>query len=642
MKITDKKSLFVRALSCVFLLFSCFYMYDFYKSLSGFIANGFREPFVMLPIILAFFLPVFCFLFFFYDFYVRAIHPVVKGIYSVFVALYAIVDLVLIFCQIELYTSNNSLGVYDALPSIIVHFPYDMIIVLFALFALQIFNLIANRPSTRVGAFFDGLKQRGMLRICIFEYLLLCVLAIVVFVFTGSAIYATFSAIGNAFYDVRYIFLLLWVMLIPLGNLVLLTVKPERMNISKRAKLLTLGIGICANVIFALLFLIFELTYPDFLIHIGKPLFLIAFSISLPIEPGIILGIMALSSLVFIIRLILVAVKKDSPTFRLKKKSGQKNPEHSKSIDLYIIAGQSNAAGYSQIDDSALVSLWDNYMIGSPNVIYRGRAEYTEKVNTPEVSTGVNCVQYWTSAKAGQGKGTSYMGAEVGMAARLSSTYYQGEKTCGIIKYAHGGTSIFDNKTGENAANGNWVSPSYASINGWSYAESTPDTKNLTGNLYRNLLEEFKDSIEALKILGYNDINIKGVFWMQGESDKSEPAEYEIALGYFINDLRDDLGRIMGEDLTGLAFIIGEISRTSGSANESIVAINEAFISKQREITDKMNNVYIIPSGQYEVNRIENGEEVNDQDAWHWASESMFRIGELVGQCILDNVLKEN
>jgi len=319
-----------------------------------------------------------------------------------------------------------------------------------------------------------------------------------------------------------------------------------------------------------------------------------------------------------------------------------KNTESTKSIDLYVIAGQSNATGYSRIDDSALASLWDHYTVGSQNVIYRGRAEYTNNVNTPEVSTGVNYVQYWTSAKAGQGKDTSHMGAEVGMAARLSSIYYQGDKFCGIIKYAHGGTSIFDNREGENAANGNWVSPSYARVNGWNYAESTPDAKNLTGNLYRNLLEEVRDSVGALKKLGYNDINIKGVFWMQGESDKSDPAGYEIALKYFINDLRDDLGIIMGADLVRLAFMIGEISRTSGSAKESSVAVNEAFISKQREIAAKMDNVYIISSGQYEINRLENGEDVNVQDAWHWATEPMFRIGELVGQCILDNVLKES
>ena len=68
---TNAKALITRGMTVLFLLYSCFYMYDFYKCLSGFIANGFREPLVMLPMILAFFLPVLCFLFFVYDFYVN-------------------------------------------------------------------------------------------------------------------------------------------------------------------------------------------------------------------------------------------------------------------------------------------------------------------------------------------------------------------------------------------------------------------------------------------------------------------------------------------------------------------------------------------------------------------------------------------
>ncbi len=306
MKTTNKAALSVRIVTGVLLLFACFYMYDFYKCLSGFIANGFREPLVMLPMILAFFLPVFCFLFFFYEFYVRAIHPVVKTVYSVFVAVYAALDLVLIFSNIDLYASNHAFGVYDALPSFGLHFPYDMIILLFALFALQVFHLaVADRKGTRTGAFLDKIKRRGSLRLGVLEYLALCVLAIIVFVFTGAAICATFSAFGNAFYDLRYVFLLLWVMLIPMGNLVLLVLRPERMECPKRAKVATLGAGIAANVLCGLLFLLFELTYPDFLVHIGKPLFLIAFSVSMPIEPAILFGVMALGTVVLAIRLVL-------------------------------------------------------------------------------------------------------------------------------------------------------------------------------------------------------------------------------------------------------------------------------------------------------------------------------------------------
>jgi hypothetical protein len=45
-------------------------------------------------------------------------------------------------------------------------------------------------------------------------------------------------------------------------------------------------------------------------VHIGKPLFLIAFSVSLPIEMGVILGIMALGTVIMITKLIILLVKK--------------------------------------------------------------------------------------------------------------------------------------------------------------------------------------------------------------------------------------------------------------------------------------------------------------------------------------------
>lgn len=307
---TNVKALITRGMTVLFLLYSCFYMYDFYKCLSGFIANGFREPLVMLPMILAFFLPVLCFLFFVYDFYVKPIHWLVKTVYSVFVILYAIVELVLIFMNIELYASNNALGVYDALPSIILHFPYDMIILLICIILWQVFNLFcATQKGSGIRVLVDSLKERGALKIHLLEYITLCVFAIVIFVFTGSAIYAVFSSFKNAFYDFRFIFTVLWVMLIPMADLLLVTLKPEKMNIKKRAKLFTLCAGILANILFGIGFWILELTYPDFLIHIGKPLFLIAFSISIPIEPAVIFGIMAFGTVIMSVRAVLVAVK---------------------------------------------------------------------------------------------------------------------------------------------------------------------------------------------------------------------------------------------------------------------------------------------------------------------------------------------
>ena len=314
-------------------------------------------------------------------------------------------------------------------------------------------------------------------------------------------------------------------------------------------------------------------------------------------------------------------------------------PVKKKSIDIYIIAGQSNGSGYTKYDASVLSGLWSRYNKGSSNVIYTGRAEYTNNVNTSNVSTGVNEVKYWTPVVAGQGRSTSHMGAEVGMAKILNEKYYKydvatGEnRTAGIIKFAHGGTSLLNSTSGENAASGNWVSPSYAEYKNISHS-------GLTGGLYRNLLTQVKSSVTKLKALGYNDINIKGVFWMQGEGDRYNPAEYKIAFKYFASDLRRDLGNIMGEDLSDLAIMIGEISETSGSASTDSVATNQAFIAMQRGLAQEMDNVYVVASGKYKINWLENGVNKNGQDAWHWTTADMFNIGVEVGECILDNILK--
>lgn len=304
------KRIIVSSLSAIFLIFASFFMYDFYKCLSGFIANGFREPLVMLPMVLSYLLPVLCFFFFFYDFYVKSIHKVAKIVICAFVIIYAFSCLALIFNNISLYVSNSSFGVYDALPSIIVHFPYDMIILHIVLIILHAFLIYcAILKESCPSKFIDGLRQHGFFKLHILEYIAFCVLAIVAFVFLGAGITGIFTALSNAFYDFRYIYLILWAIIVPIMNLLYLVFKPERTKLSFAAKAWILGVGIGVNLLFSVLLLIFELTYPDFIAHVGKPIFLIAFSVSLPIEMGIILGFSAIGTVAMAVKLIIMIVK---------------------------------------------------------------------------------------------------------------------------------------------------------------------------------------------------------------------------------------------------------------------------------------------------------------------------------------------
>jgi hypothetical protein len=101
------------------------------------------------------------------------------------------------------------------------------------------------------------------------------------------------------------------------------------------------------------------------------------------------------------------------------------------------------------------------------------------------------------------------MGAEVGMASYLSKNYYNGDKEAGIIKFAHGGTSLLANLSGENGAGGNWVSPSYAQYKG--YDVTAADTARITSYADYGRISAY--AIEPMKwacgtdILGFLDGN---------------------------------------------------------------------------------------------------------------------------------------
>ncbi len=324
-----------------------------------------------------------------------------------------------------------------------------------------------------------------------------------------------------------------------------------------------------------------------------------------------------------------------------------------KSIDVYIILGQSNAAGYTKIKDidgsgnsATLASRWSNYKTGVSNIIYSGKAEATtDWTNFAWGGYDTNTVDAFgpVPVRMGLGRpGGTYIGAELGMAKVFSESYYKYDSSIGttrnaaIIKYAHGGTSMWSTGS-ENATNGNWMSPSYAKQLGVDYTK-------VNGGMYRNAIEQIEHSCMGLMANGYNEIHIKGVFWMQGESDKGDPSRYETAFTYFVNDLRSDISSlpnivpaVQRDGLSTLPIMIGEISETFGAADTGTVNANKTFIKKQNEIATKLTNVYVIKSAGLAIN---NASGIVGTDKYHWNAADMFTIGELVGECVLKNILK--
>ncbi|MBO5222961.1 MAG: InlB B-repeat-containing protein [Clostridia bacterium] len=299
-----------------------------------------------------------------------------------------------------------------------------------------------------------------------------------------------------------------------------------------------------------------------------------------------------------------------------------------KDIDIYFIAGQSNASGYTSYNQDIVMSLNDDYIYGFNNIWYTGNSR------SGSATVANNRIRDISLMRAGYGAYTTTMGVEPGLAEALS-VYYNHEtgREAGFIKYAAGGTRLLNYFTGENGPEGNWVPPSYQAM-------LTSGVTSKTGGLYRNFIAQAEKSLADYKKLGYNPI-IKGLYWMQGESDRGEPSEYMKAFKCFASDVRNDITRISGQDCSSMPIIIGEISRSFSSCSTSSMNSNANFIAMQNTIPQNVPNTYIVKSSVFDQNKYINGVATKvGSDQYHWNYKDHLKIGNMVGECILENVLK--
>ena len=312
-------------------------------------------------------------------------------------------------------------------------------------------------------------------------------------------------------------------------------------------------------------------------------------------------------------------------------------------IDIYLVAGQSNAVGYTNIvDKNAAYEFAPELKKGFSNVLFAGRLRW----DSGDYYTALDYA--WRATKLGLGAGGGEkMGPEAGMAKALSEFYNETSgKTAGIIKYGHGGTSLLTkvtDTTGPSNKYGTWVSPSYA-VAKLGFKNQAEYKASMTGALYREFLEVIKNRLMSLRGMGYTNVNIKGLYWMQGENDRREPDEYAVAFRYFASDIRRDVARIVrtmtaGDDrgAAEMPIVVGTISQTQNLEYPRAESVNLEFIAMQKRLPDSVSNCYVVDNSQYAISRYdENTGKVNTDglgsDQWHWNQADQLEIGFNVGR----------
>ena len=284
-------------------------------------------------------------------------------------------------------------------------------------------------------------------------------------------------------------------------------------------------------------------------------------------------------------------------TYTLKRK-----PVSDKgTIDVWLIGGQSNAAGYAQ--DILKESEYDErYTNGFSNILYYGSADD-------------NVISSFTPVRIGLGAKSNFMGAEIGIASALGSS----DGMNAIIKFARGATYLYpDGNTDASKTYGTWTSPSYIASNGIS------TEGNLNGALYHEFMETVTEGLALLREQGYTPV-IRGMWWMQGEAETNREAlanEYAALLEALINDVRSDLSTITGTDLSEMPFVAGNVYRNKAvDANGDYTYSQPPYLSKVNEqqsvVAAKLKNVFVVKT-----------EGLEQKDGWHFISSGQKYLGE--------------
>lgn len=218
----------------------------------------------------------------------------------------------------------------------------------------------------------------------------------------------------------------------------------------------------------------------------------------------------------------------------------------SKAIQLYILAGQSNAVGYNHIDQSKdAAGRLPSEFTDLPDVLFwpgsNGRADLRNQ---------------WTTLQFG----ASYLGNRApyeGGCFGPEITFAHGMTAAmpgvaiAIVKFAWGGTGI--------ARSSDYTDfiPSLTGFDDQGKNWHPPTDDQPAGDLYAGLLDDFQKATGALDRQGI-PWELAGVLWMQGEHEagisRRMAGDYGELLKVFISAAREDLGAPY------LPFAVGEIN----------------------------------------------------------------------------------
>ena len=282
-------------------------------------------------------------------------------------------------------------------------------------------------------------------------------------------------------------------------------------------------------------------------------------------------------------------------------------------INVYLIAGQSNAVGYGMDTGGKIAKSDERFTKGFDNVLYYGSFERW---------SGKSYDGGFEPVKLGMGVDPSRSGAEIGIANAVAD---YGEMSA-IIKCAQGATHLYPDTTYEVSLKyGTWTSPTYIKNHNVDMSKNP-----LIGNMYNRFVATVTEALQILIDDGYTPV-IKGVWWMQGEA---EMFTLEMASAYrelfetLIYDTRNMLSEVTGYDCGKVPFICGLPKwNTKNSAPPTYQGMVRTAMTTVANSVDNVGCVDCMP--------------LNQHDDWHFNAQGQQYLGEAF-VTLLENFEIEN
>lgn len=275
-------------------------------------------------------------------------------------------------------------------------------------------------------------------------------------------------------------------------------------------------------------------------------------------------------------------------------------------INVYLIAGQSNAVGFGMDTANSVAKSDVRFTEGFENLLYYGSQERWYGADTDKSFVPV---------RLGMGVSSDHSGAEIGIASALSES---GEMSA-IIKCAWGAVHIYPETQYEiSLEQGTWTPPTYIEKHGVDLSANL-----LIGNMYNRFVKTVKKGLSLLTENGYTP-KISGVWWMQGEA---EMFTYEMASSYkelyetLIFDTRNMLTEVTGCDCSAVPFVCGLPKwNTNNSPEPPYQGMVRDSMKKASEELVNVGYVDCLP--------------LNQHDDWHFDAAGQRYLGESFIACI--------